>query len=757
MPSRTATPSLVVPALALALAAWRAATGPAWAQSTPGSAQASAPQGPPEHPSPEVTPDMSREERVRLLKARTWDVVAVRVRGTIRLDGRLDDEAWAQAPPVADFYQRERHEGLPATERTEVRVLYDDDFLYVGFRCFDSHPERVRARAIFRDESGGADDLVSVMIDAYHDHRSAIQFVSNANGLMEELLQTGETESTRNHNFDTVWFARGSRTPQGFDVEFAIPFKSLRFQPPAGGEPLTMGIGFKRNIPRKNEEVYWPFVPNDSTWYRPAELGHLRQLRDVRPGRNLQLRPYGLAGGTRDYAGGPAGARREAGVDVKWGVTTGLTADFTVNTDFAQEEVDTQQINFTRFSLFFPEKRQFFLENEQMFRFGLPQQADLVFTRRIGLSDAGEIVPILAGARLAGREGRTTVGALTMQTDAFGTLPSEHFTVLRVRRDVLARSSLGAVFTNRAGGGAFNRAFGADANFFFKDVWVLQGWAAAVQATGGAPAANAGYGRFAYDRDRLGVSYSLLDVGAGFDPGVGFVRRRDMRRHSADGRWSPRPRSALVRQFDLTVSLDYLTNRANVLETRERQAAFKTNFETGDAVTASFTDTLERLDRPFRLPSNVVVPAGTYRFRSASFRLDTFRRRHATLNLAYTTGGFWTGTRDTLSIRTNYRMTTRFGVAFNYDVNWVDLPQGAFTTHLASSRVQLAFRNDVAVQGLFQYNRDTAQLSSNVRFSWILKPGSELYVVYNELDRWWAGFAPRSRSLVVKMNYLFAL
>lgn len=714
-------------------------------------------QAPAEHPLPEITPSMSREERLRLLRAHVWEVQAVRVRGSLRIDGRLDDEAWQAAPAVSEFYQRERYEGLPATERTEVRVLYDDDYLYVGFRCFDSRPERVRARAIFRDESGGADDLVAIMVDAYHDHRSAIQFVSNANGLMEDLLQTGENESTRNHNFDTVWLARGSRMPHGFDVEFAIPFKSLRFEPPADGEPLTMGIGFKRNIPRKNEEVYWPFVPNDSTWYRPAELGHLRGLRDVRPGRNLQVRPYGLAGTIRDFTGGLGAVRRDAGLDVKWGVTTGLTADFTVNTDFAQEEVDTQQINFTRFSLFFPEKRQFFLENEQMFRFGLPQQAELVFTRRIGLSDTGDMVPILAGARLAGREGRTTVGALVMQTDAAGTLPSENFAVVRVRRDVFTRSSLGAVVTNRAGGGRVNRAFGADANFFVKDVWFVQGWVAAVDGTTTPADATAAYGRVAYDRDRLGASYTYLDVGAGFDPGVGFVRRRDLRRHTADWRWSPRPRSALVRQFDVTASLDYLTTRANVLETRERQAAFKTNFETGDAVTASFTDTLEALDRPFRLRSNVTIPVGTYRFRSTSFRLDTFRRRHATLNLTYTTGGFWTGTRDTLSIRANYRMATRFGVSVNYDINWVDLPQGPFVTHLASSRVQVALRNDLAVQGLFQYNRDTQQLATNLRFNWILKPGSELYVVYNELDHWWAGFAPKNRSVVVKMNYLFAL
>ena len=576
---------------------------------------------------------------------------------------------------------------------------------------------------------------------------------------MEDLLQTGENESTRNHNFDTVWLSRGSRTPQGFDVEIAIPFKSLRFEPPADGQDITMGIGFKRNIPRKNEEVYWPFVANDSTWYRPAELGHLHQLRDVHPGRNFQVRPYALGGGTNDLVARATTTRREAGLDAKWGVTTGLTADFTVNTDFAQEEVDTQQINFTRFSLFFPEKRQLFLENEQMFRFGLPREADLVFTRRIGLSDRGEIVPLLAGARLAGREGRTTLGVLNMQTGEFGKggLPSENFTVVRVKRDVFKRSSVGAVVTNRQGGDRDNRAFGVDANFFFRQVWFVEGWVAAVDDTSKPKAANAGYGRFAYDTDRFAATWRYLDVGEGFNPGVGFVRRRDNRQNSGEVRWSPRPNSDIIRQLDVKASFDYLTDRENVLVTRERQAEFKTNFETGDAATVTLTNAFENLDQPFRLRPGVVIPVGAYRFSTTSFRLDTFRRRHARLNLGYTTGGFWNGARDTLSIRSDYRMTTNFGVSFNYDINWVNLPQGEFATHLASSRVQVAFRNDLAVLGLFQYNQDTQQFSTNVRFNWILKPGSELFVVYNELDHWWGGFDARNRSLVVKMNYLFAL
>jgi hypothetical protein len=733
------------------------------AQISPGVQTPNGPSGapPPAPTTPDITAAMPRDERVRLLKARTWEVTAARAEGEMRVDGSLDEPAWQAAPPVADFWQRERNEGLPATERTEVRVLYDDTNLYVGFWCYDRSPELVRARAIFRDEAGGADDLVAIMLDAYHDRRSAIQFVSNANGLAEDLLQTGETESTRNHSYNTVWRVRARRTPAGFEVEYAIPFKSLRFEPPADAQEITMGVGFKRNIPRKNEEVYWPFVANDSTWYRPAELGVLHQLRDVKPSRNLQARPYVLAGRTKNYLTGATDPRREVGFDAKWGVTTGLTADFTVNTDFAQEEADVQQINFTRFSLFFPEKRQLFLENQQMFQFGLPQQTELVFTRRIGLSDTGEIVPIIAGARLAGRQGRTTIGALNMQTSEFdeGGLASENFTAFRVRRDLFARSSVGAVFTNRQGGGEFNRAVGVDANFFFKQVWFLDGWVAAVDDTSGQKAANAGYGRFAYDRDRYNVTYRYLDVGAGFDPGIGFVRRRDVRQNTAELRWSPRPQSDLVRQFDIKGTFDYVANRQNVLETRERVAQFTTNFETGDALSAYFTNTFENLDEPFRLRPGVVIPPGEYLFTTTRVQLDTFRRRHARINLGYTTGGFWNGDRDTLSIRSEYRMSTSFGLSVNYDVNWVDLPQpdGRFTTHLAATRMQIAFRDDVALQGLFQFNQDTQQFSTNVRFNWIVKPGSELFVVYNELDRWWSGFDVRNRSLVFKMNYLFAM
>ena len=699
---------------------------------------------------------LSREQRVQILRRRAWEVTASPVRGELRIDGRLDDASWADAVPASEFYQRERQEGLPATERTEVRVLFDTHNLYVGFRCFDSEPDRIKARAMFRDESGGADDLASIMLDAYNDHRSAIQLVTNANGLMEDLFQTGESTSTRNHNWDTVWNARGSRSQQGWEVEVVIPFKSLRFELPSDGDEVVFGIGFKRNIPRKNEEVYWPFVANDSSWYRPAELGHLRGLRRIAPGRSLEVRPYVLGGANYSRDLKDTDGRADAGIDLKWGLTPGLTADFTVNTDFAQEEVDVQQINFTRFSLFFPEKRQFFLEGERMFQFGIPREADLVFTRRIGLSDRGEIIPVTAGARLSGRQGRYSIGAMNIQTEAERGYPTENFTVIRLRRDLLSRSSVGALFTNRDGGGRFNRVYGADMSFLFKQVWTLEGFLARMDDQTSAKGTHARYFHFGYETDRWGYNYAYGDFGENFRPGVGFVRRPDSRTNHSEVRYSPRPGWEQVRQFEFAASVDYITTQKNLLESRSRQARFRTEFESGDALLFTFENQLESIGAPFYLRPDVAIPAGAYRFSTLESRFETFRRRHARLTLTYATGGFWSGGRDRLAAEAGYRINRNFDLSGRYEVNWVDLPEGDFTTHLASTRFQLVLRNDLAVNTLFQYNNDTRLLSGHVRLYWIIKPGSEFFIVYNETDELGGGFGVKNRSLAVKMNYLFA-
>ena len=702
--------------------------------------------------------ELPRAERVRLLKARTWEMRATRLRAKLSIDGRLDDEAWGGAEPVTDFFQRETFEGIPATEPTHVSLLYDDETLYIGFRCFDSDPNRPRARTMFRDENIAADDAVAVMIDAYNDQRSAVFLATNANGVLFDMLQNGEESSTRNLNWDTVWYARGSQTAGGWEAEIVVPFQSLRFDPPEDGKEVLFGIGFKRNLPRKNEETYWPFVSNDSTWYRPAELGKLRGLKDIRSGRSVELRPYVLGGVARDEILEETDTRKEVGIDAKWGVTTGLTADFTVNTDFAQEEADVQQINFTRFSLFFPEKRQIFLESQRSFLFGVPREADLIFTRRIGLSESGGIVPILAGARLSGRQGRYSVGIMSLQTDEAGDfgVPGENFSVVRLRRDISSRSNVGALFTSRAGGGTFNRVYGADLNLYMGN-WSLESYVAAMDEPERASGEGSAYAKLEYRSDRFGALYRHLDVGESFAPGIGFVRRPNSRQNLAQLRYSPRPSFDLVRQLHFTGTLDYVPNQQGVLETRLWTGEVRTTFESGHEAAIAYTDSFEFLEEPFRLRPGVSVPPGAYDFSTLELRFDSFQRSHRRLNVAYATGGFFDGERDTLSLGAGYRIDKHVDVSFDYQVNWVDLTGSRFTTHLLASRLQIAFRTDLVLMSLLQYNDDTGQLSSNVRFNWIPRPGSDFFVVYNELDDVFGSFGVRNRSLSVKFNYWFGL
>ena len=637
-----------------------------------------------------------------------------------------------------------------------VRALFDDENIYFSFFCTIADAEKNRPRTMFRDENIGSDDAVAIMLDAYNAQRSAVFLATNSNGVLFDMSQNGQGPETRNLDWDTVWESRGATTPGGWTAEVRIPLKSLRFRAPEPGAPVAFGVGFKRNIPSKNEEVYWPFVPNDSTWYRPSELGQLVGMADVRPGRNVEIRPWGLgsARGGGEFDGEPR--ETDGGLDVKWGVTPGLTADFTLNTDFAQAEVDDLQQNFTRFSLRFPEKRQIFLEGQRNFEFGEVRDVDVVFTRRIGLSDGGEPIPILGGARMSGRQGAYALGLMGMATGAHGGAPGERFTVARVRRDVWSRSTIGAVFTDRSSDLGFNRVAGVDTNLYFRDVWTFQGLLAGLDEGADRGKSGVASGRLTLDTDTWGGIAKHIRIGENFDPGVGFVRRAGIRKTYLQARYSPRPSAPWMRQLHFTANQNRTANLAAVLETRRTQASARATFESGDELSFEFVDQYEFTTEDHAI-QDVAIPAGTYPFRRYQFGVNTFRRRYAILNASYEFGGFWGGTRDIWSVGTNYRVNRNLGVRTNYSYNRLRLPGGDLNTHLVSTRMQLAFRNDVILLGLFQYNEATGDLASNVRFNWIPKPGADVFLVYTELDEWAESFFVRNRSLSLKFNYLFRL
>ena len=507
----------------------------------------------------------------------------------------------------------------------------------------------------------------------------------------------------------------------------------------------------------------------------------------------LDIKPYGIARLTTDVNASPPTRNAgdgDVGLDVKYGITNNLTADLTYNTDFAQVEIDEQQVNLTRFNLFFPEKREFFLEGRGIFDFArrggrhkpagacVASLADLLtvsnlieptlfYSRRIGL-ERGSVVPIVGGGRVTGKAGAFDVGALNMQTaeEEISDADATNFTVVRVKRDILRRSSVGALFTNRSVsvmGDGSSQTYGADATFSFYDNVSLLAYVAKTQT----PELNGEdmsyQGQFIYAGDRYGFQADHLVVEDNFVPEVGFVRRDNFRRTYMSGRFSPRPQSiAAVRQFRLAGSLDYIrTANTGQVETRQTQLGFSTEFENSDRVGGSVVDNYELLMEPFEPGPGVTLPVGGYRFRDVEATYSAGAQRRLSGTFAARVGEYFSGSIRSISFsRGRLALTPQLSVEPTVSVHWIDMPQGAFRTDLVVSRVTYAFTPRMFLSGLVQYNSATDTLSNNLRLRWEYSPGSELFVVYTE-EQSTDPLRPnrftelRNRGFVVKVNRLF--
>jgi hypothetical protein len=576
----------------------------------------------------------------------------------------------------------------------------------------------------------------------------------------------------------------------------AIPFKSLRYRP---GPTQVWGVQLRRNIRRKNESAFLTPVPiaaGRRGIYRFSDAATLVGLEVPEAGNTLDVKPYAIAGLTTDVNASPPTRNAgdgDGGVDVKYSLTRNLTVDLTLNTDFAQVEADEQQVNLTRFSLFFPEKREFFLEGQGIFDFargggrqsprdsalrppggtssrssqGSRLEPTLFYSRRIGLED-GVVVPIVGGGRVTGKAGAFDVGALNIQTDEEATsgAQSTNFTVVRVKRDILRRSSIGALFTNRSvshEGDGSSRTYGADATFSLYESVSLVTYIAKTQTPGLNGKDMSYQGQLTYLGDRYGFQADHLVVEDNFAPEVGFLRRDNFRRTYVSGRFSPRPLSIEgIRQFRLEGSFDYIEAAdTGHVETREIQLGFWTEFENSDRVGASVVDTYELLMDEFGPGPGVTVPVGGYRFRDveANYRLGTQRRFSGTFTVR--AGEYFTGSIHSVGFsRARLEVTPQLSVEPSVSVNWVDTPQGSFRADLVVSRVTYTFTPRMFLGGLVQYNSATDTFSNNLRFRWEYSPGSELFVVYTE-DQNTDPLRPnrfselRNRGFVVKVNWLF--
>ncbi len=684
---------------------------------------------------------------------------ATAVTAAPRLDGRLDDAVWAKAIVIADFRQKEPREGSPATQATRVRIVYDKTHLYIAAELEDSEPDLVRATELRRDNTLESDDTFAVLLDSYHDHRNAFLFRVNPRGTRYDAIVRNESRLV-DADWDEQWSVAAALGERGWTVEIAIPFKILRF---SGDEEQAWGLNLERVIKRKNELVSWAAWNRNFAFTHVSQAGHLTGLKDIRQAERLRIRPYVVAGAEKLGATSPprtARALAEVGIDdLKFAVSSNLTADLTLNPDFAQAEVDAQRVNLTRFSLFFPERRQFFIEGADSLKMGVAQQdfgsrlLEIVYTRSIGLSPQGEPLPIIGGGKLTGKSAGFDLGVLNVQTDDSAAAPGENFAVGRARKELLGRSYVGAIVTNRQGGGRHNRVAGADARFVLGKYLNVTGLVAAssdatVEGTRWAAQAGA---EWQSDLVEAGVSY--LDVNEGFTPGAGFVRRHD-RMTGARLSLKPRPRSRFVRQLEISPSFVSFHDQRGVLQSSESTMAFATVFQSGDRIAAKVDHQVERLPDPFEISAGVVLPPRRYDWNTAEVSVETFDGRKLSGRAEANVGRFYDGTHGSYEFALEYRPGKNFSVQSDYEFNDVDLGEGSFHTHLFGLKSNVSFTSSLLASAYAQYNSSGSLAVVQVRLNYIFRTIDNVYVVYNETRRTDGVFANRSnRSLVAKVTY----
>ena len=682
-------------------------------------------------------------------------VAAVRVTESITLDGRLDEPAWKLAIPATDFMQYQPFHGQPSGERSEVRFIYDDDNLYIGFICFDSQADKMVVNDVKEDFNFNGTDGIGVLIDSLHDRRSGFLFGTNPAGAKRDSQVTNDNQF--GDDWDSVWDVKVSRNDEGWIAEYMIPFKTLRFSDSPSQE---WGLNMNRRILRLNEESMWSPYPIRFRMSRISTGGTLKGIENIRQGLNLRIKPFVTAEFTQT-------ARRstqwsgdyDGGVDLKYSITPSLTFDGTYRTDFAQVEVDQQQVNLTRFNLFFPEKRDFFLENAGTFAFGAGGNAgNLVpfFSRRIGLSADGTPIPIIGGARASGQLNRYDIGVLTMKTERQGATPSSNYAVGRIKRNLMTSSWVGALITSRNSTtrGDHNRVYGADARFQLDkldfDAYILK---SDTPGRGGKNQAK----RFvtAWRDDEVTASAGYNSVEANFNPELGFVRRGNMTEYSGSFAYNPLLRSnATIRNLRFDAGVNYVAGASSgEIETRTQSAGTGILFQNSGSIGFEVEETFDRLKRSERI-LGINIPAGDYSYRSYSASATSDQRRRIGGNGNVTWGEFWNGTRKSfgggLTVRPNYRLN----IAMNYSHNRVALGSGRATTDLLGTRLVYGFSPRAFFNAFVQYNAANNRLSSNIRFNWLHHPLSDLYFVYNDTRDTHNGTLVE-RAFIIKFTNLF--
>ena len=703
-----------------------------------------------------------------------YEIQAVLVDEAPTLDGSLEDAVWQLGALVSMLVQQEPDGGSTATEHTEVRILHDGETLYLGVLAFDSDPQALTATEMRRDsERILSEDNFQVILDTFRDSRSAYMFVTNPLGAMldqqvaneGEGSRSGRTSSNINRDWDGVWEVVAKQTPNGWVAEIAIPMITLRFPE---SEPQSWGINLMRNIGRKNEQVFWSPMPKPYSITRVSLAGTLNNLSSLNRGRDLRFTPFVTGGASRIQSAGVTddAVQRDIGMDLKYGVSAGLNLDVTINTDFAQAEVDDEQINLTRFPLFYPEKRDFFLENAGQFDVGsvdtFNRLANLFFTRRIGLSDTGETVPIIGGARLTGKVGRNNIALMDVQTGGAFQESGENFLVARYSRNILTRSNIGGLFINKAEteGPHYNRTYAVDMTLAPLASFTVTGFLAKTETPSISTGDMARYLNATWVSQSWQIFGEFADFQDNFNPEVGFLPRRGIRTTKLHLEWNPRPDSWGLRVLSPMYNILYTTDQQNRLVSRRHHFMSGTRFDNGAYLNIMYNRHYERLDRPFTVRRGVTIAPGAYRYGSLRLSFNSNQARRVYYNLMFSPQTFFNGTRVDMNGTVGARITSQLSTQASYSRNDIDLPVGEFKVHLAAFRIDYALSPSITLRTISQYNSSTEQWGSSARLRYTYRPGSDVYLVYDEVRR--DPTDPtgllefRDRRLMLKATYLLS-
>ncbi|MDE0012459.1 MAG: DUF5916 domain-containing protein [Candidatus Poribacteria bacterium] len=683
---------------------------------------------------------------------------------TIEIDGHLNEDAWVEAQVINDFTQQSPDEGEPTTERTEVRMVYDAENLYIGFECSDSEPEKVVANEMRRDGQLWQNDNVYVMLDTYGDKRQCFFFRTNALGALSDTAVTDGGENL-NGSWDCIWKAAGRRHDKGWTVEIAIPFNQLRYKKK---DSMVWGVNFGRNIARKNETTQWIQVPRSESWpgtYHPTYQGKVIGLEGIASPSYFDVKPYLLGGLARrlDNASWQSITERDAGLDMKYGVTSNLTLDLTLNTDFAQVEADQEEVNLTRFDLFFPERREFFLEGSGLFAFGAgigdfgPPPLSVFYSRRIGI-EGDKQVRLLGGGKLTGKVGPYSVGALNMTTDASSEAPLTNFSVLRMQRDILSDSTVGFIFTNRQSDVSnYHRNGGVDLFFRPHDQWRMRAMTVGSWSPDPDESDLAWYLSNDWRNDNFRVNASYLDIGPEFTNEMGFMQRRDIRSLMLDTDYEVQIRRYGVRDVGAMFTGNYLLDHDNRPIGWDMGIGGSALWDSDDGFNLDFRRFFDRVDEPFSI-SGVEIPAGDYEMNQVSLTAFTETSRPFALFGQVDYGDYFHGNRVSIDIDGQWRMTYQLAIETRYQRNWIKLPEtDLFTTNVVGTRISYALNTRFFTKLYAQWNDSAERASANFLLNYIYRPGSDFYLVYDQ--RWGTsdGFKAHAWTVLSKFTYLFTL